>query len=266
MVFNQVESGFHIPKLTLLEVWPLYPFIGSRNNLRVIDIGANTGLWAASFLNVFGKQTSYYQAFEPLPGNVDRLKQRVDQSLQSQVNQFSVTSCAVGNSRKKVKLNFNSEVSAIASVPLREVSVGQKRILHKHCIEVEQIDLDSWAISTEGFEPDIIKIDVEGYEWEVLEGTKNLISQKIPSIIYYEFGKHQADRGQTFLQFWEFFSQMGYYLYRQKVARNFFGLQYISKYSESLEEFDSMWMFCASKEKHDHRLNSPYVIGQYFEY
>lgn len=264
MVLNQVESGFHIPKLTLLEVWPLYPFIGSRTNLRVVDIGANTGLWAQSFLNVFGKQTSCYQAFEPLPGNIERLNKRVSLSLQNQVEQFLITPCAVGNQRTKVKLNFDAEVSTIASIPLSEVSVGQKRVHHNHSIEVEQIDLDSWAASTEGFEPDIIKIDVEGYEWEVLEGARDLIHKKIPSIIYYEFGKHQADRGQTFLQFWEFFTEMGYYLHRQNVARNFFGLQYISKYSKSLEEFNSMWMFCASKYKHDPKLNSPRVIGHYF--
>ena len=61
--------------------------------------------------------------------------------------------------------------------------MGQKRILHKHCIEVEHIDLDSWAISTEGFEPDIIKIDVEGFELSVLKGSEKTIRTNRPAIL-----------------------------------------------------------------------------------
>jgi len=260
---EQVEIGYHVPKLTLLEVWPLNPFIGSKENLSVVDIGGNIGLWAQAFLNVFGEQVKQYQVFEPLPGNVNQFKMRLNTSLKHLSEKVKLKACAVGNQENIVKLHFDSEISTIASVPLNEIKVGQKIIKQDKVIDVEQITIDTWSSSSEGFEPDIIKIDVEGYEWEVLEGTQNLMNRRVPSIIYYEFSQHQADRGQTFLQFWEFFRERDYHIYRQNIGRNFFGFQYISEYKESLEEFNSMWMVCASKEKHDPRLNIPYVIGNY---
>jgi len=72
------DIGFHIPKLSLLEVWPLNTFIGNKNNLTVIDVGGNVGLWCQAFMNTFGKQVDQYHAFEPLDGNIKIFSESAD--------------------------------------------------------------------------------------------------------------------------------------------------------------------------------------------
>ena len=44
---------------------------------------------------------------------------------------------------------------------------------------------------------DFIKIDTEGYEFEVLDGAKNLLKEQQPKFIQIEFNWHQLLKGQT---------------------------------------------------------------------
>jgi len=260
----KTDIGYHVPKLTLLEIWPLNVFIGNRQNITVIDVGGNVGQWCQAFMNTFGAQTASYHAIEPLDGNLKIFKSRLEDGLIPFDDRVVLHQACIGPSNGTVEIGFHNEVSTLASVVLDEVQVGNRLVLNEHKREVRQLSLDSFCILRSLEHVDLVKVDVEGYEWDVFAGAIALLNDQNIDLLLFEFGQHQGNLQQSFKQFWDLLSGHGYHLYRQAVGRNFFGLQYIASYDESLEEFDSMWMVLASKHKHDDALNSPFVIGKYY--
>lgn len=259
----QKDIGFHIPKLALLEVWPLNVFLRDRRDMVVIDVGAHTGLWCNAFLNTFGVQTAEYHAIEPVQANLALFSERLEAFLGLERKKVRFAAMCAGASDGSVELHYNEKALALASVVIEETQVGRSKIRNDQKVVVEEISLSSYASATSIKKVDVLKIDVEGYEWEVLQGANTLFRDGIVELAIFAFGQHQGRVGQTFREFWGFFKQYGYHIYRQSVSRNFFGFQYIHEYDASLEDFSSMWMIIAARQMHDERRNSPCVIGKY---
>ena len=259
----KTDIGFHAPKLMLLETWPLNPFIGDKVDLNIVDIGCNVGVWCQAFMNTYSDQVRSYNAVDPLPGNIGIFEQRLQQGIVPDAIKVKVDQCCMGPSDGSVEINYQRDVSTLASVVLKEMQVGNSTVQNDKKMHVSQLKLDTYAIQKSLEKIDLVKIDVEGYEWDVLEGASSLFQQRNIDLVMFEFGQHQGVLNQSFKQFWDFFSDNGFHLYRQAMGRNFFGLQHIDRYHNSLETFDSMWMIVAAREKHDEERNSPFVIGKY---
>ncbi len=260
-----VDNGFHIPKLQLLEVWPLRPFLRMEQPITVLDVGANVGLWCAAFMRTFGTDVGAYIGFEPLDGNRRIFTGRLRDGEIPNGNKVGLHDCCVGDAPGQITLHFNttSEVSSIASVVLDTVKIGAKTIANNLTKVCTQVTIDDFC-HTQGIEKvDLVKIDVEGYEMNVLKGASRLIASGGLRNIYFEFGEHQGSIGQSFKQFWDLLRGAGYQIYRQNVSRNFFGVQHISEYHPSLEQFNSMWMILATKEPMQANLNAPMVVGRW---
>ena len=92
---------------------------------------------------------------------------------------------------------------------------GSVKVNQKHGIPVDQVALDTLTEATEielDFPPpDLIKIDVEGSEYNVLLGCENIITQHRP-VIYYE-----AHETLEFKEIYEFLESKGYRLYWAQV-------------------------------------------------
>jgi len=73
-----------------------------------------------------------------------------------------------------------------------------------HEVEVEMVRLDDW-VKERGLRIDFIKIDVEGYEWNVLQGMPHVLSTMHPRLMV----EVQANRPQIF----EYLSSEGYLLF-----------------------------------------------------
>ena len=258
------DIGFHVPKLTLLEIWPLNTFIGDKKNINIIDVGCNTGIWCQAFMNTFGSQVKEYHSIEPLDGNLDIFRSRLSDELVPFREKIAIHQACIGPNDGEVEIRYHSEVSTLASVVLKEVKVGNKVIPNDKVKMIRQISLDSFCSLNKLDHINLIKVDVEGYEWDVFSGASALLRSNKIDMILFEFGQHQGKLNQSFKQFWDLLVGNGYNIYRQAVGRNFFGLQHISDYDESLEDFDSMWMILASKTMHDEKLNTPFVIGKYY--
>jgi len=252
-----------VPKLTLLEIWPLNVFIGDRQNLSVVDVGANTGMWCQAFMNTFGEQTARYEALEPLSGNLDVFRHRMSDKQVRFADAVTLHHCCAGPENGTVDIHYPSEVSTLASVVLESVEVGGRVVENSKSMAVPQVALDSFAETQSLDSIDLLKIDVEGYEWEVLQGARQLIADARIGMIYFEFGQHQGSLQQSFRQFWDHLRASGFEIYRQSVGRNFFGLQHIESYHPSLEDFSSMWMVLASRRPLLPGRNSPFVVGRY---
>lgn len=250
-----MELHHHVSKLTLLEVYPLYPFLFHRRKLNCIEVGGNIGLWCEAFHHVFSDKVSFYDAYEPLPGNIKLFERRLSNWM-PEASHVRIHQQCVGDSAGTVMLRFHKEISPLASVVVRQVD---DNVVNNKSMEVPQVLLDDVIDQP----IDLIKIDVEGYEWNVLQGAVKSIEAGRIDCIYFEFGKHQKAVGQTFRQFYDFLTSRGFTVYRQEVERNYFGLEKIHYYSWKLEDKSSTWMILAARNEPSEAYGGPRVVRDF---
>lgn len=140
-----------------------------------IDVGANIGIttvWLA-------RKCKEVYAFEPEDMNITRMKETLRYNC---VNNVKLIKSAVSNRMGEGQLKI---MEGYGHHSLGEVStsrkVGEKTVplitLDKFC-EIEGIKMI-----------DVLKIDVEGFEEEVLEGAKNLLQKGAINLIIFEISE-----------------------------------------------------------------------------
>ena len=98
--------------------------------------------------------------------------------------------------------------------------------------KIKLIRLDQyWSESINSNFIDLLKIDVEGHEIDVLKGLGDKI--KYVKAIQFEFGGCNIDSRSYFQDFWYFFKENNFKIFRISPI----GLIEIKKYSEQYESF-----------------------------
>jgi len=155
-----------------------------------LDIGANVGNYTKLILQ---ETTSKVISFEPLPDayrELEVLKKEFKERLE-------IFNIAISNQNKKQDLYFGNKKSEKASLMenLEKLSFVGETNINKISVEVKKLDDLKDILKNEVI--DFIKIDTEGYEFEVLDGAKNLFKEQQPKFIQIEFNWHQLLKGQT---------------------------------------------------------------------
>ena len=106
----------------------------------------------------------------------------------------------VGHQNQVMALHHGSDTSELSSfsTEINAIPYVGKSNLNK--VDVPVITLDSYFLKVENQgvkEIDLIKIDTEGFEYEVLKGSAQTILNKSPKFIQIEFNAHQLHRGHS---------------------------------------------------------------------
>jgi FkbM family methyltransferase len=193
------------------------------SNLIALDIGANIGNWTSSFSESFPK--SQVIAFEPGASAFKLLSTR----FKDNPNILCVN-LGLSDRNEEVVLFSDSEASGLSSLHKRRLEHFSIIFDKEETINVAT--LDSWiALNSNNLEPTIMKLDVEGHELSVLAGAHETLN-KI-QIVQFEFGGGNIDSKTYFQDFWYFFSNLNFDLYRLSPR----GPVKINEYSEMLEVF-----------------------------
>lgn len=173
----------------------------------IIDVGANVGNFSRLCLDLTSARII---AIEPLPVAFEQLA-----SLASaEPDRFTAWNFAVGELEGEGTLLAATETSSTASfspIDFPYSSTDNQRfsiataIRTLDCLVPEIADLGIDKI-------DLLKVDVEGFEYEVLRGASQFIDKFEPRYIQLEFNRHHFLRGHTI----ELFSEMlsGYELFQ----------------------------------------------------
>ena len=200
-------------------------FIKARKMQKVValDVGANIGNWSASFLTAL--PAAQIIAFEPSKQAFSKLFLRF--------RDFPNVSCvntALGKSDEKAMLYADESASGLSSLTKRRVA--HFGIDFNYSEEVEITKLDTWIKSqSKDFSPNVLKMDVEGHEFDVLRGAHETLG--LIEIVQFEFGGSNIDTRTFFQDFWYFFVGHGFDIYRISPT----GPVLIEKYRESDETF-----------------------------
>jgi FkbM family methyltransferase len=145
--------------------------LAKKSNL-VLDIGAYTGIFSlvACVANPYSRVIS----FEPVPHVTERLKANI--KLNGWEDRCQIREEAVSNVAGVGKFHVSRDYPDISSL-----NIEGFRGSEGYLIDVPMIPLD--ALCPTGQRVDLVKIDVEGFEDQVLQGMNRVIGESAPVII-----------------------------------------------------------------------------------
>lgn len=144
----------------------------------IFDIGANTGTYSLIAKSI--NSSSMVYAFEPVKRAVDKLQKNI------KLNNFdiSVIAKAVSNTDGTAQIGDNIEDEHQYGATLN------KKFIVGNTYEVETISLNSFIKQNNIQHIDLMKIDVEAFEPEVLEGFSDYLHKFKPTMLI-EFVQHE---------------------------------------------------------------------------
>lgn len=178
--FFQVDPGNTIESYIAIEgAWEPYLLrvieqaLAAREGIFV-DVGANVG--ATSIPIAITNREQRIVSFEPHPLNCKRLRENRDMNKLSHV---LVEEKAVSSSQGKISFyaQLGSKNMGLSSLQLNHDIENHEKI------EVDVVTLDDYFKDRE-LPCSAIKIDVQGFEWQVLQGAKEIIQQDRPYVFF----------------------------------------------------------------------------------
>jgi FkbM family methyltransferase len=196
----------------------------SLREVVAIDAGANLGNWSAEIIDYLPNASVI--AFEPSRDAFTKLSERFSAN-----EKIRIVNIALGKENKTSKLYADKSGSGLGSLTKRRLSHFNIEFTHEEEIEIQT--LDSWVASA-NFPtppPNVLKMDVEGHEMDVLLGATATL--KNIQLVQFEFGGGNIDTKTFFQDFWYFFEQQGFEVYRLTPNKP----KLIKEYSERDESF-----------------------------
>lgn len=179
----------------------------NKELLFCLDIGANVGEYTDLILS---ETKAKIISFEPLPKAFEDLK-KLEKSNAERLKVFNI---ALGDKNEILDLNYSSEKSQTASFSkdLNKLSFYNFKDNKKIKTKISTLD-DFFFENQDLFEEniDLIKIDAEGFEFEIINGAKEIIKKRPPKYIQLEFNWHQLFKRQTMCNFSKLLSDYDLY-------------------------------------------------------
>jgi FkbM family methyltransferase len=194
------------------------------NELTIFDVGANVGTYSILINEVFGDNAKIY-SFEPSKKTFESLERNINNKPSITLHNFGF-----GNEDTKITLFGNSDEPGLASVYNRRLEHFHKNMNISEEIEIQK--LDTFCSKHEIERIHFLKLDVEGHELKVLEGSARMLNLNKIDFIQFEFGGCNID-SRTFFQDFYYLLKDNFKIYR--IVKN--GLYPIKKYKEMYEIF-----------------------------
>src|SRR6266576_3338234 len=161
-----LEGGYEAPVERIL-----------LSNLRpgtvFYDVGAHIGVFSLIAARNLGVRGSVF-VFDPDPSNVLRIKEHVSRNQLDTIQIIPKAACSTVGRLRFQRDSFQSSMN-------RGVLVEDASAAEESTIEVESTTLD--AVAREHVLPSLIKIDVEGSEAAVLQGSEEIFRSGRPLLV-----------------------------------------------------------------------------------
>lgn len=171
------RSAFYVGDLDRKITWVCKKIV--RDGDTVLDIGANIGMVTVLLSDLVGKNGNVH-SFEPNPSLYDGLKQTISRN---KITNVTLHPIALGSKQDTLELTVPNQNKGAASL------VRNKGWANCDVVNVQVAPLDE-ICKNEGISSiRLIKIDVEGFETEVLRGARQLLSATQPDAILFELNE-----------------------------------------------------------------------------
>lgn len=164
-----------VPELAMMSAW-----CETIDSPVIFDIGANNGFIATQLAQLLRNKSPRIYAFEPVPSTFAQLRWSID-SLG--LNDVVFPICrALSNSNSEAKLFYNPRQSLFAQIRNDDLNprVGSE------CVSVETTTVDQ-IVDSLRVTPNLLKVDVEGFEPRIFKGASRLLNGNEPPAICFEW-------------------------------------------------------------------------------
>jgi FkbM family methyltransferase len=181
--------------------------ISLTEGMTAFDVGANIGEFTLLFANKVG-ESGQVHAFEPCINTFKKLQGKI-----SSINlpQIIINNNAVSDKEEIIKLyvydEAHSTLNSMADRPLEKYGLNIKST---HTEEIQAITIDSYCARMDVSHIDLLKIDVEGAEYQVLLGAEQMLKTRSIDCVLFEFGQTVFDMGNNPWQIKNYLNQVGY--------------------------------------------------------
>jgi FkbM family methyltransferase len=217
-------KGFGAARISLkIEAKNAISFLNSSKKPIIFDIGGNVGEYSERILNL--NSDSQIIIFEPSKKNYIILNKKF-----KKYKNIKIENLGVSNKNGFAKLYHNIPGSPLASLYKRSF-LGSKKVRMNGFEKIRITKIKNYMDKNNIKKIDLIKLDVEGYELECLKSLENRINKV--KVIQFEFGGCNIDTRSYFRDFWIFFNNNKFDLYRITP----FNMFKLKNYSENYENF-----------------------------
>lgn len=169
--------------------------------MRVVDIGANIGYYALIEAQIVGKKGKVY-AIEPEPNNFELLNRNV------QVNNFEYIietfQIAIADKEGEDKLYISNKSNLHSLLPHSLISNSQNNYITVKTMTLDNFLRDKYPI-------DFIRMDVEGFEYNIIKGATNTLKRTKNIKLFIEFHPIEIEaQGISLKAFIELLNNFGF--------------------------------------------------------
>jgi FkbM family methyltransferase len=178
--------------------------VDACQGLRIfVDVGFNEGEWARHV--IARNPEASVHAFDPDPGVASRAARLRDTRLRFY---------PVALSKRDGTASFVSFGDCNPSNSLNRPHHNHGPNARGKTSEVPTSTLDTWAKDNGIHSVDVLKIDAEGYDFDVLQGASELFAERRVGVCVFEYGYCWLETGSLLAEASAFLSARGYELFR----------------------------------------------------
>jgi len=145
----------------------------------VVDVGANHGDFSQAATALYPQAKALL--VEPLP----HLRPALEQQCRLRAGRWHIADCALGSSPGKAALYIDAQNDAIGSLlGFSENYLAANRLaVAQRSVECHVTTLDELCADHEIKAIDLLKVDVEGFEFEVLKGGSRMLPKTLALVV-----------------------------------------------------------------------------------
>ncbi len=209
--------------------------MGNNTDITLaIDVGGNVGNYTGAIRTVH--PGAEVHMFEPSKTNIDILMGRFSDDSQVTVQPFALSS-----SVSEATLYSDKPGSGLGSLTRRRLDHRGNDFDVSETISTRIFD-DYWKETLGSRRIDLFKLDIEGHELDALNGSVEALANT--RVVQFEFGGCNIDTRTFFQDFWYFFTERNFALYRITPG----GVALVDKYRERDEFFSTTNYLALAKE------------------
>jgi FkbM family methyltransferase len=164
--------------LKLLRVFFLYrvmaavehfPILKKENFKTIVDAGANRGQFSLAASSLYND--AIIHAFEPLPRPA-----KIFNEIFYNYDNIFLYETAIGNSNKELKMHISNKDDSSSLLEISDVQLQYYPDTNE--VDTQHVNvskLENYLKASDISSPSLLKIDVQGFELEVLKGAENLL-------------------------------------------------------------------------------------------
>lgn len=193
----------------------------------IFDVGANTGQFLQLILENVTADDFKIHCFEP---GHETFKMLVESSKENK--RVKLNNIGLSKEKGEVLLYFDNFGSGLASLTKRKLDHFNIDFSKSEKVIIDTIDNYCSENSIDHIH--LLKIDIEGHELDALAGARRMFATKSIDIVTFEFGGCNIDTRTFFQDFWYFFSEVDFALFRITPSGY---LHPLKSYRENFEQF-----------------------------